>query len=50
MERTYPERENHKAVTDSQTLQRIKDEESLAEQQGKQALNNRGNTQRFPTV
>jgi hypothetical protein len=33
------ERENHMAVTDSQTLQRLRSEESLAEQQGRQALN-----------
>ena len=33
------ERENHMAVTDSQTLQRLRREESLAEQHGRQALN-----------
>jgi hypothetical protein len=33
------ERGNHMAVTDSQTLQRLRSEESLAEQQGRQALN-----------
>jgi hypothetical protein len=33
------ERENHMAVTDSQTLRRLRSEESLAEQQGRQALN-----------
>jgi hypothetical protein len=33
------ERENYMAVTDSVTLQRLRREESLAEQQGKQALN-----------
>jgi hypothetical protein len=33
------ERENHMAVTDSQTLKRLRGEEGLAEQQGRQALN-----------
>ena len=33
------ERGNYMAVTDSQTLQRLRREESLAEQQGRQALN-----------
>jgi hypothetical protein len=33
------ERGNHMAVTDSQTLQRLRSEENLAEQQGRQALN-----------
>jgi anti-sigma28 factor (negative regulator of flagellin synthesis) len=33
------ERENHMAVTDSQTLLRLRREESLAEQQGRQASN-----------
>jgi hypothetical protein len=33
------ERENQMAVTDSQTLQRLRSEEGLAEQQGRQALN-----------
>jgi hypothetical protein len=33
------ERQNHIAVTDSQTLQRLRREESLAEQHGRQALN-----------
>jgi hypothetical protein len=33
------ERENHMAVTDSQTLQRLRREEGLAEQQGRQASN-----------
>ena len=33
------EREKHMAVTDSQTLQRLRREEGLAEQQGRQASN-----------
>jgi hypothetical protein len=33
------ERENYMAVTDSETLQRLRREESSAEQQGRQALN-----------
>ncbi len=33
------ERETHMAVTDSQTLLRLRREESLAEQQGRQASN-----------
>jgi hypothetical protein len=33
------ERGNYMPVTDSQTLQRLRREESLAEQQGRQALN-----------
>ena len=33
------ERENNMAVTDSQTLKRLRSEESLAEQKGRQALN-----------
>jgi hypothetical protein len=33
------ERENQMAVTDSETLQRLRREESLAEQQGRQASN-----------
>jgi hypothetical protein len=33
------ERENHMAVTDSQTLQRLRNEEGLAEQLGRKALN-----------
>ena len=33
------EREEHMGATDSQTLQRLRREESLAEQQGRQALN-----------
>jgi hypothetical protein len=33
------ERENYMAVTDSQTLQRLRREEGLAEQQGRQASN-----------
>jgi hypothetical protein len=36
---TGAERGNYMAVTDSQTLQRLRREESLAEQQGRQALN-----------
>jgi hypothetical protein len=35
----YAEGKNHMAVTDSQTLKRLRGEESLAEQQGRQALN-----------
>jgi hypothetical protein len=38
-ERTDGERGNHMAVTDTLTLQRLRREESLAEQQGRQALN-----------
>ena len=33
------ERENYMAITDSETLQRLRREESSAEQQGRQALN-----------
>jgi hypothetical protein len=33
------ERENHMAVTDAETLHRLRREEGLAEQQGRQALN-----------
>jgi hypothetical protein len=35
----YAERGNQMAVTDSVTLQRLRKEESLVEQQGRQALN-----------
>jgi hypothetical protein len=33
------ERENHMAVTDSETLHRLRREEGLAEQKGRQAMN-----------
>jgi hypothetical protein len=33
------EREDHMAMTDSQTLERLRREESLAEREGRQALN-----------
>jgi hypothetical protein len=42
------ERGNHMAVTDSQTLQRLRREESLAEQQGRQALNIAAILKNFP--
>jgi hypothetical protein len=42
------ERENHMAVTDSQTLQRLRREEGLAEQQGRQASNIAGILKNHP--
>jgi hypothetical protein len=39
MKQADAERGNPMAVTDSQTLQRLRRDESLAEQQGRQALN-----------
>jgi hypothetical protein len=42
------ERENHMAVTDSQTLQRLRREEGLAEQQGRQASNIAGILRNHP--
>jgi hypothetical protein len=39
---------NPMAVTDSQTLQRLRREESLAEQQGRQALNIAAILKEFP--
>ncbi len=39
IERNDAEREDHMAVTDSLTLERLRREESVAEREGRQALN-----------
>jgi hypothetical protein len=39
IEHNGAERDEHMAVTDSQTLERLRREESLAEREGRQALN-----------
>jgi hypothetical protein len=48
IEHNDAEREEHMGATDSQTLQRLRREESLAEQQGRQALNIAAILKNFP--
>jgi hypothetical protein len=48
IEQNDAERDEPMAVTDSQTLQRLRREESLAEQQGRQALNIAAILKNFP--
>ena len=48
IEHNGAEREEHMGATDSQTLQRLRREESLAEQQGRQAMNIAAILKNFP--